>query len=187
MKNIAVKKIKSNKGASLSIALLFFLICAVISSVVLTAGTAAAGRLSKRAELDQQYYLVNSAAELIIEELEGKTVLVDKSKNPVAYLDNLGENNIPTNSLVYKLATGSINSNDTCELNISYDSGKSATAYFNLYLVSPSYLKINVRNKPDIDDPDAYALTLYFSLDDSPVGSSFESVTWLLKDFYKGK
>lgn len=63
-------KLSSQRGASLTFALLMFLVCAVVGSAVLTAGTAAAGRMSRIAETDQRYYSVNSAARLLIELLE---------------------------------------------------------------------------------------------------------------------
>jgi len=79
------KKIRSQTGASLTFALLLFLVCAVVGSVVLTAGTAAAGRMSKITESDQRFYNVNSAARLLIELIDGKTVTIietiDKSNN----------------------------------------------------------------------------------------------------------
>ena len=71
-----IRKLKSNKGASLSMALLLFLVCAAIGAVILTAATASAGRLSSLAEMDQRYYSVSSAAELLEQELTGKTVIV---------------------------------------------------------------------------------------------------------------
>ena len=64
-------KLRSRRGASITFALLLFLVCAVIGSVVLVAGTAAAGRLSKTAEMDQRYYSVTSAAELLIDKIAG--------------------------------------------------------------------------------------------------------------------
>ena len=63
----AAEKLKSSRGASLMMALLLFLTCAVVGSAVLTAGTAASGRMSKIAESDQRYYSVNSAANLLID------------------------------------------------------------------------------------------------------------------------
>ena len=39
----AAEKLKSSRGASLMMALLLFLVCAVLGSVVLVAGTASAG------------------------------------------------------------------------------------------------------------------------------------------------
>lgn len=63
----AAEKLKSSRGASLMMALLLFLVCAVVGSAVLTAGTAASGRMAKIAESDQRYYSVNSAANLLID------------------------------------------------------------------------------------------------------------------------
>ena len=75
-----VKKLKFESGASLSMALLLFLVCAVVGAVVLTAGTAAAGRLSRLSEMDQRYYSVTSAAELIAGKLTGETVTVVRTR-----------------------------------------------------------------------------------------------------------
>ena len=64
------QKLKSQTGASITFALLLFLVCAVVGSAVLVAGTAAAGRMSKVAEMDQRYYAVNSAARLLVDLME---------------------------------------------------------------------------------------------------------------------
>ena len=61
---------QDEQGASLSIALLLFLVCAVVSTVVLAAGTAASGRMSQSVESDQRYYAVTSAAEYIKNQLQ---------------------------------------------------------------------------------------------------------------------
>ena len=74
--NAIKKKLKSEAGASVTFALLLFLVCAVVGSVVLTAGSAAAGRLANLAKMDQQYYSVISAAGLLQKETEEKTVTV---------------------------------------------------------------------------------------------------------------
>lgn len=72
----AAEKLKSSRGASLMMALLLFLVCAVVGSAVLTAGTAASGRMSKIAESDQRYYSVNSAASLLIDLYKDQTVTI---------------------------------------------------------------------------------------------------------------
>ena len=74
------KKLKSQNGASISFALLLFLVCAVLSSAIIVAGTAAAGRLSRLAEADQRYYAVTSAAGLLSRDIGGRTVTVEYSK-----------------------------------------------------------------------------------------------------------
>jgi len=70
------QKLKSQTGASITFALLLFLVCAVVGSVVLTAGTAAAGRMSELAKMDQRYYSVTSAAQLLQDTIDGKQVSV---------------------------------------------------------------------------------------------------------------
>ena len=70
------RKLRSEKGASITFALLIFLVCAVVSSVVVVAATSAAGRMSRMAETDQRYYSVTSAAELIEDMFRDKTVTV---------------------------------------------------------------------------------------------------------------
>ena len=69
-------KIKSNKGASVSMALLLFLVCAVIGAVVLTAATASAGRFSDLAESDRRYYSVTSAVKLMKNVIENEKAVV---------------------------------------------------------------------------------------------------------------
>ena len=73
------KKLKSDRGASLSWALLIFLVCAVVGSAVLVAGTAAAGRMSKLAENDQRYYAVTSTAGLLRDVLKEKITVTRSS------------------------------------------------------------------------------------------------------------
>lgn len=62
-------KLRSQQGASILFALFFFIVCAVIGSIVLTAATAAAGRLAGVKERNQRYYAVNSAADVLTHEL----------------------------------------------------------------------------------------------------------------------
>jgi len=78
--NAMKNKIKSQKGASITFALLLFLVCAVVSIVVVVAGSAAAGRMSQRAETDQRYYAVTSAVELLCSDFKGMKVTVEYNK-----------------------------------------------------------------------------------------------------------
>jgi len=78
--NAMKNKIKSQRGASITFALLLFLVCAVVSIVVVVAGSAAAGRMSERAETDQRYYAVTSAVELLCDDFKGMKVTVEYSK-----------------------------------------------------------------------------------------------------------
>lgn len=73
-------RLASERGASIFFALLTLLVCITVGSVVLTAGTAASGRLAETAENDQRYYSVSSAAELIKSMVDGQKVTFIKKK-----------------------------------------------------------------------------------------------------------
>lgn len=75
-----LKKLRSSKGASLTFALLAFLVCAVISAVLLASASAASGRVSKLAETDQRYYAVTSAAQLFCDALENQQFTIKRMK-----------------------------------------------------------------------------------------------------------
>jgi len=84
-----LNRIRSNAGATILIALLFFLMCAVAGSIILAAGTSASGRVSGLIEQEQSYYSVTSAAQLIKGEIENQEFdyyykASDESKTPIA-------------------------------------------------------------------------------------------------------
>ena len=64
-KNPVRTKLRSQEGASILFALFFFIVCSVIGSIVLTAATAAAGRMKDVEQNNKNYYAVNSAANLL--------------------------------------------------------------------------------------------------------------------------
>lgn len=70
------RKLRSERGASITFALLLFLVCAMVSSVVIVAATTASGRMSSLADVDRRYYAVSSAAELLGATLNGRSVKV---------------------------------------------------------------------------------------------------------------
>ena len=70
-------KIKDTSGATILLALLFFLLCALAGSVVLAAGTAASGRMAGLTASQQSYYSVTSAAALLESEIEGQALSID--------------------------------------------------------------------------------------------------------------
>ncbi len=91
------RKLKSQRGASITFALLIFLVCAVVGSVVLGAGTAAAGRISELAKSDQRYYSVTSAARLFEEQFAGTNVTVTRERTYII---------TETTPIVYNTSTG---------------------------------------------------------------------------------
>ena len=78
--NAMKNKIQSQRGASITFALLLFLVCAVVSAVVIVASTTASGRMSSLPDIDQRYYAVNSAAELLRATLNDKAITVIKEQ-----------------------------------------------------------------------------------------------------------
>lgn len=80
-----LNKLHSRKGASITFALLAFLVCAVISAVLLASASAAAGRASGLAEMDQRYYAVTSAVQLFCDAIsEGKSYTLECTEVKVA-------------------------------------------------------------------------------------------------------
>lgn len=67
----AVQKLKSKRGASIILALMFFLIAAVVGSIVLASASSNAGRLSHMRSEQQAYLTMSSAAKLLRDELSG--------------------------------------------------------------------------------------------------------------------
>jgi len=73
--------LKSERGVSMPLALLLFLICATLAAVVLAAATASAGQATTLKESEQSYYAVTSAAKLFRDELNGQTIVIEQSND----------------------------------------------------------------------------------------------------------
>lgn len=69
----ARQKLKSQQGASLMVALLFFVMMAVIGSVILAAASAGMGRVKDEDEGDQERYALYSAAKLVVNAFAGES------------------------------------------------------------------------------------------------------------------
>lgn len=65
VKSSVASKMRDTSGASIVIALVFFLICAIIGSVVLTAASVSAKAAQTHQELQQAEFVVGSAAQTI--------------------------------------------------------------------------------------------------------------------------
>jgi hypothetical protein len=74
---IAIRnKLKSNNGATLMLALFFFIVCAVTGSMILLSATVATGGLDGMRERDQNFYAVRSAAKFVEEQLKNESIEV---------------------------------------------------------------------------------------------------------------
>ena len=159
MKNRIVNKVRSRTGASISFALLLFLVCAVLCSVILTAATTASGRMSNLAETDQRYYAVTSAAELMKGLINGQTVKIEKITTGIrteTYNNGLVSTSMDYDNVHYTLK---INSTEVTEPNPSFASivVDAAYKYFkgggsrNLTLASSDALKSALGFSGDAD------------------------------------
>lgn len=78
MKLNCMRKLRSQSGVSLSVALLFFVVCAALASMILAAAYAASGRVTSRMTLNQDHYAVDSAASLISDELKNDVIVIQE-------------------------------------------------------------------------------------------------------------
>lgn len=74
------QKLHSRRGASILIALLFFLVCLMVGGVVLTAAAANAGRLTHLRQDQQTYFILSSAVRLLRDDLQGAAYTVKETK-----------------------------------------------------------------------------------------------------------
>ena len=166
------QKLKSQTGASITFALLLFLVCAVIGSVVLTAGTAASGRMSELAKSDQRYYSVTSAARLLRNMVENETVTIVKtvkSTGETSYTIN-GEadntsftpNSLPEDAAYSYVIQNGTPKNRTFTLSVGgYDSLKSTIEET---LAADGTLTFRILSQPDIHNSQ-YALSVVYTAD----------------------
>lgn len=78
------RKIKDRSGASLSVALLFFLVCAIVGSILIAAASVAIGRMKNIDQGEQDRYACDSAMNLIAEKMErGEITFEAKMPNKV--------------------------------------------------------------------------------------------------------
>ncbi len=64
------EKLKSRRGASILLALLFLLVCVLVAMSVLMAAASNAGKIRSNREEQQKYFTLTSALNLIVDELE---------------------------------------------------------------------------------------------------------------------
>jgi len=64
------RKLHSKRGASMILALALFLICTVVSSLIISAAASGASRSAQRIEQQQSYLAISSAADMFRQEME---------------------------------------------------------------------------------------------------------------------
>ena len=95
-----VRILRDTSGASIVIALVFFLICGIIGSVVMTAASVQAKAAQTHVDLQQKEYAMQSAAKLMAQQLGGEDAVWGERSVVVriAY-DSAGEMSVDTDSL----------------------------------------------------------------------------------------
>ena len=92
--------LRDTSGASIVFALVFFLICGIIGSVVMTAASVQAKAAQTHVDLQQKEYAMQSAAKLMAQQLGGEdAVWEEKSVVVKIAYDTAGEASVDTNSL----------------------------------------------------------------------------------------
>ncbi len=71
--NAVTRKLKSRSGISLAIALVFFLLCAMVGTVVLSAASASAGNTARERQLYRETLALTSAANLLSQDIQAMT------------------------------------------------------------------------------------------------------------------
>ncbi|RDB59681.1 hypothetical protein C1878_14930 [Gordonibacter sp. 28C] len=81
MRRLVASKLRDTSGASIIIALVFFLICAIVGSVVVTAASVQAKAVVTHQELQQDEFTVSSAAQLVGSDLASARLSVSYEGN----------------------------------------------------------------------------------------------------------
>ena len=77
-----MSRITNNKGVTVPLALLFFIVCAVIGSIILATGTVASNRVGSLVSQQQTYYTTTSAAKLMQDILEDTSCELVATEKP---------------------------------------------------------------------------------------------------------
>lgn len=80
------RKIEDKSGASLSVALLFFLVCAIVGSILIAAASVAMGRMKNIDQGEQDRYAIDSAMNLLAAKMEGGEVYYEAAMTSPIYV-----------------------------------------------------------------------------------------------------
>ncbi len=98
IRSLCKQKMKSEGGASLAVALLFFIVCAVVGSIIIAAAMSSAGRMSGIESGQNKQYMLQSAKDLII------ASMLSDGKEPVASTDADAANDVA--KMIYRNTSG---------------------------------------------------------------------------------
>jgi len=191
--NAMKNKIKSQRGASITFALLLFLVCAVISGVVIVAATTAAGRMSQQDEMDERYYAVTAAAKRLNDIFDGTEVKVEYNitDGKLDFDNNIGTGILfkASKDVVQGVLFGDKSSVIEPDPIVFSDDTSKITCTVNrkMFIDGRMEYKISAQKTTDASNPGSYTVVVSFSpnlsapVTDDPVsGKGHVDVTWKL-------
>lgn len=94
LKNRIEKRLTEQEGATLLLALLFFLLCAVCGSVILASATASSGRIAGLGQYRQRYQSVEAVARLLENELHNASVTLQETERILVTTEHVEKDNV---------------------------------------------------------------------------------------------
>lgn len=144
-KKVLLKKLGNNEGASLMVALLFFVMCATIGSIILAAATVSSGRLKNLMESDQRYLAVTSAGDMVSEIISAKNADGTTDPNKIITLEAIytGDGSLKSGTTVNVLLSDGTKKTLVSALNDSIVFGLLSNR---LPMATATYSKENMQN-----------------------------------------
>lgn len=145
MKMAAVTRLKQEDGASLSLALLFFVICGVAASMLLAAASATAGKMEQVPSADQKRFTVESAAAFLRDELKstGNTIIIKEVQ-----VVNENDSNENSDTVIYYYAGKDADLSDETKWTVIMDSDQSLLASY----VKAYYVPLGTDSEENLED-----------------------------------
>lgn len=163
----ALKKIQSNSGASLVMALLLILVGVMVSAVIIAAAVSSVQAQNQSRDEQQLYLEVSSAAELVRDELEGDECDCSSEVTNVYTKRNSSKNwGDPTTTTKKKYGTGALFSS-VIEEALEYAETYTGSTFSKTYSIDAGdYNKVTAEvllNKKTENDGEKYNLTITFA------------------------
>lgn len=161
-------KLRSNKGVSMPLALLLFLVCATLASIVLAAATTSVGTVTTLKESESSYYSVTSAAKLFRDELNGQTIVIDQTKDGDTLVDGVVITRTEDLTLLEQV-TYQLMDAPTSDSSWGKVFGEGSCSLGNIALtanVNPEAIAVTVKPTVDVDGDDA-RITFVFTQDEA--------------------
>ncbi len=144
----AANRLKQENGASLALALLFFVICGMAASVILAAASATAGKMEQIPSADQKRFTVESAAAFLRDELMSTENVIKIKEVQVVNEHDSTEN---SDTVTYYYVGKDKNLSDETSWTKISDSDASILASY----VKKYYVPLGVEeDSDDLEDPD---------------------------------